>query len=147
METGGTILHTLKYGSIIFCAWYFSIPIRFVNYRKHQAAMNIEENYVRPFGKVIAGAIVFVIAAVIVFAALIVVIKITDILSRIKVVSAANSFGGLCLGVLKGIAYALLIAYVLSLIVDQSKNQLGKLNTTIIDNTYLFKYFFRIFYK
>lgn len=114
---------------------------------KHQAAMNIEENYVRPFGKVIAGAIVFVIAAVIVFAALIVVIKITDILSRITVVSAANSFGGLCLGVLKGIAYALLIAYVLSLIVDQSKNQLGKLNTTIIDNTYLFKYFFRIFYK
>ena len=114
---------------------------------KHAAAMKIEENYVRPFGKVIAGAIVFVIAAVIVFAALIVVIKITDLLSRIKVVSAANSFGGLGLGVLKGIAYVLLISYVLSLIVEESKDQLGKLNTTIIDNTYLFKYFFRIFYK
>ena len=114
---------------------------------KHAAAMKIEENYVRPFGKMIAGAIVFVIAAVIVFAALIVVIKITDLLSRIKVVSAANSFGGLGLGVLKGIAYVLLISYVLSLIVEESKDQLGKLNTTIIDNTYLFKYFFRIFYK
>ena len=114
---------------------------------KHAAAMKIEENYVRPFGKLIAGAIVFVIAAVIVFAALIVVIKITDLLSKIKVVSAANSFGGLGLGVLKGIAYVLVIAYVLSLIVEESKDQLGKLNTTIIDNTYLFKYFFRIFYR
>ena len=114
---------------------------------KHAAAMKIEENYVRPFGKLIAGAIVFVIAAVVVFAALIVVIKITDLLSKIKVVSAANSFGGLGLGVLKGIAYVLVIAYVLSLIVEESKDQLGKLNTTIIDNTYLFKYFFRIFYR
>ena len=114
---------------------------------KHAAAMKIEENYVRPFGKLIAGAIVFVIAAVIVFAALIVVIKITDLLSKIQVVSAANSFGGLGLGVLKGIAYVLVIAYVLSLIVEESKDQLGKLNTTIIDNTYLFKYFFRIFYR
>ena len=114
---------------------------------KHAAAMKIEENYVRPFGKLIAGAIVFVIAAVVVFAALIVVIKITDLLSKIKVVSAANSFGGLGLGVLKGKAYVLVIAYVLSLIVEESKDQLGKLNTTIIDNTYLFKYFFRIFYR
>lgn len=114
---------------------------------KHAAAMKIEENYVRPFGKLIAGAIVFVIAAVVVFAALIVVIKITDLLSKIKVVSAANSFGGLGLGVLKGIAYVLVVAYVLSLIVEESKDQLGKLNTTIIDNTYLFKYFFRIFYR
>ena len=68
-------------------------------------------------------------------------------LSRIKVVSAANSFGGLALGIVKGLAYAVLAAYVVSLIVESSKNQLGKINTDIIDNTYLFKYFFRLFYR
>lgn len=114
---------------------------------KHQAALQIEENYVQPFGKMIAGAVIFVITAIIVSAALIVVVKVAGLLSRIKVVSAANSFGGLALGVLKGAAYVLLTAYVLSLIVDSSKNQLGKMNTAIIDNTYLFKYFFRLFYK
>lgn len=114
---------------------------------KHQAALQIEENYVQPFGKMIAGAVIFVITAIIVSAALIVVVKVAGLLSRIKVVSAANSFGGLALGVLKGAAYVLLTAYVLSLIVDSSKNQLDKMNTAIIDNTYLFKYFFRLFYK
>ena len=114
---------------------------------KHQAALQIEENYVQPFGKMIAGAVIFVITAIIVSAALIVVVKVAGLLSRIKVVSAANSFGGLALGVLKGAAYVLLTAYVLSLIVDSSKNQLGKMNTAIIDNTYLFKYFFRLFSK
>ncbi len=114
---------------------------------KHSAAVQIEENYVQPFGKMTAGAILFVVTAIIVSAALTIIVKVAGLLSKIKVVSAANSFGGLALGVFKGVAYMLLIAYVLSLIVESSKNQLGKLNTTIIDNTYLFKYFFRIFYK
>ena len=114
---------------------------------KHQAAMQIEENYVQPFGKMIAGALLFIVTAIIVSAALIVIVKVAGLLSRINVISAANSFGGLALGVLKGIAYVLLIAYLLSLIVDSSKNQLDKMNTAIVDNTYLFKYFFRLFYK
>lgn len=114
---------------------------------KHKVAEQVEENYVRPFGKMVAGAVLFVITAVVVAVALTIVVKVAGLLSRIKVVSAANSFGGLALGVIKGAAYVLLIAYVLSLIVDSSKNQLDKMNTTIIDNTYLFKYFFHLFYK
>ncbi len=114
---------------------------------KHKVAEQVEENYVRPFGKMVAGAVLFVITAVVVAVALTIVVKVAGLLSRIKVVSAANSFGGLALGVIKGAAYVLLIAYVLSLIVDSSKNQLDKMNTTIIDNTYLFKYFFHLFYN
>ncbi len=114
---------------------------------KHKVAMQVEENYVRPFGKMVAGAVLFIVTAIVVSVLLTVVVKVAGLLSRIKVVSAANSFGGLALGVVKGIAYVLLAAYVLSLIIDSSKDQLSKINTTIIDNTYVFKYFFRLFYK
>lgn len=114
---------------------------------KHEAAKQIEEEYVAPFGRIIAGAFVFVIAAIVVSTALIVLVKVMGFLSRIKIMSAANSFGGLALGVFKGLAYTVLMAYVLSLIVESSKDQLDKMNTAIVDNTYLFKYFFHLFYK
>jgi hypothetical protein len=114
---------------------------------KHAAAVEIEHEYVSPFGTMIAGAIIFIVTAIIASIVFSVIVKIMGFLSRIKVVSAANSFGGLMLGIVKGLAYVVLAAYVVSLIVDSSKNQLDKLNTNIIDNTYLFKYFFRLFYR
>ena len=113
---------------------------------KHKVAESIEENYVRPFGKMIAGAILFIVTAIIVSIVLTIVIKVLDLLANIKVVSAANSFGGLALGALKGVFYVVLAAYLLSLIVSSSKDQLDKFNTDIIDKTYLFKYFFHLFY-
>lgn len=113
---------------------------------KHKAAQNIEEHFVRPFGKMIAGAALFAVSAIIVSIVLMVVIRMLDILSRIKVLSAANSFGGLALGAAKGIFYVVIIAYVVSTIVSSSKDQLDKINTGIIDKTYLFKYFFRMIY-
>ncbi len=113
---------------------------------KHKAAQNIEEHFVRPFGKMIAGAVLFLATAIIVSIVLMIVIRMLDILSRIKVLSAANSFGGLALGAFKGVLYVVIIAYVVSAIVSSSKDQLDKINTDIIDKTYLFKYFFRMFY-
>lgn len=113
---------------------------------KHKVAENIEENYVRPFGKMIAGAILFAVTALIVSVTLTVLIKVLDLLANIKVVSAANSFGGLALGALKGLFYVVIVAYILSLIVSSSKDQLDKFNTEIIDKTYIFKHFFHLFY-
>lgn len=114
---------------------------------KHAAAVEIEKEYVSPFGTMIAGALIFIVTAIAASVVFSVIVKVMGFLSRIKVVSAANSFGGLALGIVKGLAYAVLAAYVVSLIVESSKNQLGKINTDIIDNTYLFKYFFRLFYR
>lgn len=114
---------------------------------KHMVAVQLEESYVRPFGLIVTGAALFVITAVVVSLVLIIIVKVAGLLSGINIVSAANSFGGLALGVVKGICYALLAAFILSLIVESSNDQLGKLNTSIIDNTYLFRYFFRVFYK
>jgi uncharacterized membrane protein required for colicin V production len=113
---------------------------------KHKAAQNIEEHYVRPFGKMIAGAGLFFVTAIIVSIVLMIVVRMLDILSRIKVLSAANSFGGLALGAAKGILYVVIGAYIVSTVVSSSKDQLDKLNTDIINKTYLFKYFFRLFY-
>ena len=109
---------------------------------KHKAAQEIESTYVRPVGEKIAGGIIFLIASILVSVILLIVIKLAGILSKVKVVSAANSFGGLMLGVFKGALYAAVIAYVLCAIVNASKNQMDKLNTDIIDKTYIFKYFF-----
>ena len=114
---------------------------------KHKAAQEIESTYVRPVGEKIAGGIIFLIASILVSVILLIVIKLAGILSKVKVVSAANSFGGLMLGVFKGALYAAVIAYVLCAIVNTSKNQMDKLNTDIIDKTYIFKYFFNFFYK
>ena len=114
---------------------------------KHKAAQEIESTYVRPVGEKIAGGIIFLIASILVSVILLIVIKLAGILSKVKVVSAANSFGGLMLGVFKGALYAAVIAYVLCAIVNASKNQMDKLNTDIIDKTYIFKYFFNFFYK
>ncbi len=114
---------------------------------KHKAAQEIESTYVRPVGEKIAGGIIFLIAGILVSVTLLIVIKLAGILSKVKVVSAANSFGGLMLGVFKGALYAAVIAYVLCAIVNASKNQMDKLNTDIIDKTYIFKYFFNFFYK
>ncbi len=114
---------------------------------KHKAAQEIESTYVRPVGEKIAGGIIFLIAGILVSVILLIVIKLAGILSKVKVVSAANSFGGLMLGVFKGALYAAVIAYVLCAIVNASKNQMDKLNTDIIDKTYIFKYFFNFFYK
>lgn len=114
---------------------------------KHKAAQEIENTYVRPVGEKIAGGIIFLIASILVSVILLIVIKLAGILSKVKVVSAANSFGGLMLGVFKGALYAAVIAYVLCAIVNASKNQMDKLNTDIIDKTYIFKYFFNFFYK
>ncbi|MBQ4248050.1 MAG: hypothetical protein II703_05610 [Ruminococcus sp.] len=109
---------------------------------KHKAAQEIESTYVRPVGEKIAGGIIFLMASILVSVILLIVIKLAGILSKVKVVSAANSFGGLMLGVFKGALYAAVIAYVLCAIVNASKNQMDKLNTDIIDKTYIFKYFF-----
>jgi len=114
---------------------------------KHKAAQEIESTYVRPVGEKIAGGIIFLIAGILVSVTLLIVIKLAGILSKVKVVSAANSFGGLMLGVFKGALYAAVIAYVLCAIVNASKNQMDKLNTDIIDKTYIFRYFFDFFYK
>lgn len=114
---------------------------------KHKAAQEIESTYVRPVGEKIAGGIIFLIAGILVSVILLIVIKLAGILSKVKVVSAANSFGGLMLGVFKGALYAAVIAYVLCAIVNASKNQMDKLNTDIVDKTYIFKYFFNFFYK
>ena len=114
---------------------------------KHKAAQEIESTYVRPVGEKIAGGIIFLIASILVSVILLIVIKLAGILSKVKVVSAANSFGGLMLGVFKGALYAAVIAYVLCAIVNASKNQMDKLKTDIIDKTYIFKYFFNFFYK
>ena len=114
---------------------------------KHKAAQEIESTYVRPVGEKIAGGIIFLIASILVSVILLIVIKLAGILSKVKVVSAANSFGGLMLGVFKGALYAAVIAYVLCAIVNASKHQMDKLNTDIIDKTYIFKYFFNFFYK
>ena len=114
---------------------------------KHEAAQDIEQNYVRPIGVRITGAILFFAAAVVVSIVLIIIIRVAGLLAKISVVSAANSFGGLLLGVFKGVLYALVIGFIVSSVVEVSKNSLDGINTDVVEKTYLFKFFFNLFYK
>ena len=114
---------------------------------KHKAAQDIEQNYVRQIGVRITGAILFFAAAVVVSIVLIIIIRVAGLLAKISVVSAANSFGGLLLGVFKGVLYALVIGFIVSSVVEVSKNSLDGINTDVVEKTYLFKFFFNLFYK
>ena len=114
---------------------------------KHKAAQDIEKDYVRPIGVRIIGAILFFAAAVVVSIVLIIIIRVAGLLAKISVVSAANSFGGLLLGACKGVRYALVIGFIVSSVVEVSKNSLDGINTDVVEKTYLFKFFFNLFYK
>lgn len=113
---------------------------------KHKAAQQIEEKYVRPFVRTLIAIALFLITAAIVSLMMLVIIKLAGLLDRIKIMSAANSFAGLALGVVKATAYVLLTAFIFSLMIDSSDDRFKLMNTAIIDNTYLYKYFFYLLY-
>ena len=75
------------------------------------------------------------------------IILISGVFKKMPVVSAANHFGGLALGLCKGALYVSLIAFLYCMVVNGTENRMEIINSANAENSYLFKYFFDFFYK
>ena len=85
----------------------------------------------------------FVIFMILLEALLAVVFMIAGVLDHLPAVSGANRAGGLILGAAKGCLYILLAAWIAARIVASE----GFVSSGLFENTFLFKYFFKIFFS
>lgn len=114
---------------------------------KAQAADYLEENAVKP---VICGVLRIVLFFVLFIAAELIlklILFISGVFTKLPELNAANRFGGLLLGAVKGILYVALIAFMLCILVNATYDSLPQFNSQIADRTYIFRYFFDYFYK
>lgn len=72
-----------------------------------------------------------------------IIFAVAGVFDHLPMVSDINKTGGLILGMLKGVLYVFLIAAVYAAVVRCGPF----ISTDDIDNTIVFKYFFRVFYK
>lgn len=114
---------------------------------KAQAADYLEENAAKP---VICGILRIALFFVLFIAAELIlklILFISGVFTKLPELNAANRFGGLLLGALKGILYSALIAFMLCILVNATYDSLPQFNSEIADSTYIFNYFFDFFYK
>lgn len=114
---------------------------------KAQAADYLEENAVKP---VICGVLRIVLFIVLFVAAELIlklILFISGVFTKLPELNAANRFGGLLLGAVKGTLYVALIAFMLCILVNATYDSLPQFNSQIADRTYIFRYFFDYFYK
>lgn len=114
---------------------------------KTQAADYIEENAAKPVICGIVKIMLFWVLFIAVELLLKLILFISGVFTRLPELNAANRFGGLALGALKGVLYVSLIAFMLNVFVNATYDSMPQFNSKIADSTYIFKYFFDFFYK
>lgn len=115
--------------------------------KKQEAAEYMTDNVFSPAVRSVIKLVVFFIAFAVASVVIKLILYISGIFQRIHVVSMANHFGGMLIGLVKGCLYVALIAFLVSIVVNATDNNMDILNVETADKTYLFKYFFDFFYK
>lgn len=115
----------------------------------YKGAEYLTDALMKSFMITIVRFILFIIILIISESILAIVFAIAGIFDRIPIINGVNKFFGLAAGLVKGALYLSLLAFIAATIVKSAGNELGgfRLNTKVIDQTYIFKYIFYIFYK
>lgn len=103
-------------------------------------AQYLEKNLVRPYAMAVVKIVVFILLCIILTIVVRLIIKATSIMDHVPVANGINKVLGLLLGAAKALVFLAIFAYVSEIIIDATGDSLNKLNTAIIDKTYLFKY-------
>ncbi|MBR1739326.1 MAG: CvpA family protein [Ruminococcus sp.] len=74
------------------------------------------------------------------------IILLLGIVTKLPGLSAANRFGGLAIGALKGLLYCFILGFAAAVIVRANGNSSPDFNSEIIGSSYVFSIFFNIFY-
>lgn len=110
-------------------------------------AQYIEENVLRqiivPFVKIAIFVVCYIIFSIIIR----LIIFLTGINRQMPEMSVANRVGGLAIGLVKGILYCMLIAFLFTSVVNSTSNSMQFFNSKTADNTLIFRYLFDIFFK
>ena len=114
---------------------------------KNQACEYMTESIFAPAVKSTLRVMIF-IAAFIAAAILVkIILYLSGIFNKFPGLNAANRFGGLTLGFVKGCLYIALLAFLMCIVVNSTSDSMDVINAKTADQTYLFKYFFDFFYK
>ena len=114
---------------------------------KEDAADYIVEKAVKPILVGVVHALLFWICFLIMVILLRIIIAISGLTRDVPESKAADRFAGLVLGAVKGLLYCAVIAWVLSIFCNATKNSMSIFNAGMSEKTYLFRYFFDYFYK
>ena len=106
------------------------------------AAKYLEQNLMRGIVQSWLKVIIFIVL-IFVFSLLIrLALKATSILNHLPLANGVNRFFGILIGLTKGILIIGIVSIVFHLLIDSSGDSLTKINTEIIDKSYVFKHIY-----
>ena len=114
---------------------------------KTSGAEYMEKNIVQPIAVPVVKVVLFFVCLIFLGLVIKLILFVSGVFTKLPEISAANHFGGLALGCIKGLLYVALIAFMLCTVVNSTHDSLPTFNSEISESTYIFKYFFNFFYK
>ena len=106
----------------------------------------IEYNLVRPFVtvgvKILLTILLFVVVSIVVR----ILFSIAGILNYVPVANSFNRLLGMLAGIIKGGLYLIVISFGLALLIESAGDSFNNFNTKVIDETFLFRHLFYLFY-
>lgn len=109
-------------------------------------AKYIEDSFAKPFNVVIVKIILTILLFIIISILIRVLLSVTGIFDHIIVVNGINKFFGLVMGLIKHCALILVAVFALSVLIKTAGDSFSLINTRIINETYLFRHLFNLFY-
>ena len=114
---------------------------------KEDAADYIVEKAIKPVLVGVIRTLMFGICYLVAVLLMRVIVMIMGLAGEKKELKAADRFGGLGIGVVKGLIYCAAAAWVLSTFCTATKNSMSMMNADIGRESYVFRYFFEFFYN
>lgn len=119
---------------------------RIATQSKEDAADFIVEKAVSPILIGVIRCLLFAIIYLVLILLFKLIIMISGVLDRESGEKAADRFAGLALGAVKGLLYCMVIAWALSVFCRATKDSLTVFNSGMMEQSFLFRYFFDFFY-
>lgn len=117
---------------------------RALNGTSRSAAEYIEETFIRSGVITLIRLGIFLLVFSVVMLAMRVISTGTNIIKAIPIASSLNAFLGVLLGILQGAAVILIIAVVIKALICLTGDELIVINSQTIEETYLFKAFYKL---
>lgn len=109
-------------------------------------ARYIENNLARPFVTVVVRIIMTILLFIIISIVVKILLKMTGIFDYVPIVNSINKFFGVITGLIKGGLYLAIISIALAVLIESAGDSFDVINTKIINETYLFRHLFYLFY-
>lgn len=111
-----------------------------------KGASFIEYNLVRPFVTIGVKIILTILLFVLVSLVVKILFSAAGVLNHVPVANGFNRLLGMIAGLIKGGLCLLIIAFGLAVLIETAGDSLNNFNTKIIDETFLFRHLFYLFY-